>query len=65
MPTWLNIVSDFWNNTFTSLYKLKMFVPLEAIYNVLLLLIAAQIAYIGTKIVRIIISNFTGGGGAV
>jgi hypothetical protein len=65
LPSWHNNILIFWSEIISDLYKLQMFVPITAIFNVFLFIIAMQIAYMGTKIVRIIISNMTGGGGAL
>jgi hypothetical protein len=66
LPTWLtSTVPQFWDSLFQDIYKLQKFVPVEAILNVTIFLLVAQLAYFGTKIIRIIISNVTGGGGAV
>jgi hypothetical protein len=65
LPTWVtSTVPQFWDSLFQDIFKLQKFVPVEAILNVTIFLLVAQLAYFGTKIIRIIVSNVTGGGGA-
>ena len=64
-PNWITVdVPNFWLSLFQDIYKLQKFVPVEAIFNVALFIIVAQIAYISTKLGRMLLSNITGGGGA-
>ena len=64
IPAWMYGVPLFFESLFLDLYKLQKFVPLEAIFNVMIFLLVAQIAYIATKITRILLSTVSGGGGA-
>ena len=65
LPNWITAdVPNFWVSLFQDFYKLQKFVPVEAIFNVAIFIMVAQIAYIGTKLGRMVLSNITGGGGA-
>jgi hypothetical protein len=66
LPNWVTVeVPNFWLSLFQDIYKLQKFVPVEAIFNVAIFIIIAQIAFIATKLGRMLLSNVTGGGGAL
>ena len=64
LPTYSEQALTFWSGMIQDAYKLNGFVPISAIFQVLLSLIAVQLIVITIKIIRMGISLATGGGGA-
>lgn len=64
LPTYSEQALIFWSNMIQDAYKLNGFVPISAIFQVLLSLIVVQTIVITIKLIRMGISLATGGGGA-
>jgi hypothetical protein len=64
LPAWYQTVIPFWNNSFVMAEGFRVWVPIEAFGNVLTFSLSVFAIIIAIRVVRIMVSLFSGGGGS-
>jgi len=64
LPSWFETVLPWWATVFDLAEGFRVWIPFDAIKNVLVFSLAVYATVIGIRVARIMVSLFTGGGGS-